>query len=414
MTDCWLLLRWRVLRSAPPGGSRMRVQGAQRSASGARAPREVQQLVEEQRSVREVAELVARGRPPREIFTAVAAAASNLLGGVAVTLTRFDGERHLVVEASPAGPAQPGQRLQIEPDTLPDRMRINARPSRIDDYRSEPDAELAVQFGLVAAVAVPIVISDEVWGQLTATSGTGPLPRYVEDRLQQFADLMATPLANLQAQWDIKALVDEHAALRRVAQLVARDTSGEEILEAVSREAAQLSGVACATVLRYLPDGASEIVVLTGWPPGLAVGMRAPAGGDGAVPQVWRTGQAARNDDLQRDSDRWPRFAARAGFGSSAAAPIRIAGVLWGVLVAVAREQRLPTGTEAHLANFSELAGTAIAAAQARRELLTMADEQAALRRVAELVAHGTALDDVFLAVATEASTLVTSPAAPH
>ena len=101
----------------------------------------------------------------------------------------------------------------------------------------------------------------------------------------------------------------------------------------------------------------------------------------------------------------------------SAAAPRRQStstALLPGVLVAVGRDQRLPTGTEAHLAKFTELAGTVVAAAQARRELRTMADEQAALRRVAELVAHGAALDGVFAAVATEASTLVAAAAAPH
>jgi len=48
----------------------------------------------------------------------------------------------------------------------------------------------------------------------------------------------------------------------------------------------------------------------------------------------------------------------------------------------------LPADAEARLAGFTELVATAIANMQARVELQSSADEQAALRRVAELVAR--------------------------
>jgi signal transduction histidine kinase len=59
--------------------------------------------------------------------------------------------------------------------------------------------------------------------------------------------------------------------------------------------------------------------------------------------------------------------------------------------------------------SFADLAATAMYPAHDRKELRTLADEQAALRRVAELVAHGADLDDVFQAVTIEAATLVGS-----
>ena len=62
---------------------------------------------------------------------------------------------------------------------------------------------------------------------------------------------------------------------------------------------------------------------------------------------------------------------------------------------------------EKSLTSFAEIAGTAISAAQARSALRMLVDEQAALRRVAELVARGAALQEVFRAVAVEASTLL-------
>jgi signal transduction histidine kinase len=61
--------------------------------------------------------------------------------------------------------------------------------------------------------------------------------------------------------------------------------------------------------------------------------------------------------------------------------------------------QRLPADTEARLASFTELLATAIANAESRAELARLAEEQAALRRVATLVARGTPPKEVFAAV---------------
>jgi signal transduction histidine kinase len=140
---------------------------------------------------------VARGDPPDEIFTAVADAARALLGGQAMTLNAFEPQENtLVVVSRSGGPAPPGTRIVYEADTLPDRVRRGARPVRVDDYRAERDAELARRFGLAAAVAAPIALEGGVWGMLTATSADGPLPSGTEDRLQRFANLVGTAVAN--------------------------------------------------------------------------------------------------------------------------------------------------------------------------------------------------------------------------
>ena len=67
------------------------------------------------------------------------------------------------------------------------------------------------------------------------------------------------------------------------------------------------------------------------------------------------------------------------------------------------------TAGRENTSSFGELAHAAIRPAQARRELRALADEQAALRRVAELVARSAALDDVFRAVTIETAKLVGS-----
>ncbi|MEV4352404.1 GAF domain-containing protein, partial [Actinoplanes sp. NPDC049596] len=196
------------------------------------------------------------------------------------------------------------------------------------------------------------------------------------------------------------------AALQRVAGLVAHDAAPGEVLEAVVAEAAGLVGVAFTTLLRFESDGATQVVAIHDPPDGVEVGMRAPAAGDGATQRVWRTGRPARADRLPGMSGAWPRLAAGRGFSSSAAAPIFAEDRLWGVLVAAGRVV-LPAQIEEKLARFAELAGTAIASSQARADVRALADEQAALLRVAELVADGGPSDLVFTAVAAEAQQLL-------
>ena len=73
----------------------------------------------------------------------------------------------------------------------------------------------------------------------------------------------------------------------------------------------------------------------------------------------------------------------------------------------VTREEPLPADTEARLAGFTELVATAIANAQARVELRGFAEEQAALRRVATLVAQAAPPEEVLAAVTEEAGRLL-------
>jgi signal transduction histidine kinase len=380
--------------------------GAATSAGG-----DLRRIADEQAALRTVAELVARAASPTDVFTAVATAASGLLDGRPMTLTRFNGEAELLVVAAHGGPAPVGQRIAFAPHTLPDRVLRDATVVRVDDYTRERDAELAASFGLAAAVSAPITVAGEVWGMLTATSDAEPLPADTERRLEQFAQLVAAALGNSQARAELRAMADEQAAQRQVAELVARGAPAADVLEAVARQGSRLTGVDFTTLLRYEPDGSTEIVGLDGAPDGVLLGMRAPGTGEGATQRVWRTGRAARIDDLRAVSGRWPGIAAGAGFSASFAVPILVEGALWGTLVVVGC-QPLPRGIEDHLANFADLVATAISATEARIRLRTLADEQAALRRVAELVARGAAPDEVFVAVTSEASALLGNLAA--
>ena len=124
-----------------------------------------------------------------------------------------------------------------------------------------------------------------------------------------------------------------------------------------------------------------------------------------APAMVWRTGRSARVDE-----DLWSSVPdpvadglRELGIRSMVASPIIVEGRLWGVVTALTRRGPFPSDAADRMADFMELAATAIANAQAEQELRELADTQAALRRLAMLVARGEPPEAVFAAVTREA-----------
>src|SRR5690242_14662937 len=206
-------------------------------------------------------------------------------------------------------------------------------------------------------------------------------------------------------QTRLRQLADQQAALRRVATLVARGAPADELFAAVPQEAGQLLQADQTTMIRYGSDGTSTVV--SSWrrtgEPVPPIGDRQRLGGKNLTTIISRTRRPARIDSYA-DSCR-PAVAAReAGFRAAAGVPVIVQGRLWGAMIAwTADERQLPLDTEARLASFTELVATAIANAQAGQELRGLADTQAALRRLAILVAQGEPPEAVFVAATSEA-----------
>ena len=77
------------------------------------------------------------------------------------------------------------------------------------------------------------------------------------------------------------------------------------------------------------------------------------------------------------------------GVRAAVGVPVLVGGRIWGVMVVgSSRPEPLPADTEMRIGAFTELVATAIANTEARRELEQVAAEQAALGRVATLVAE--------------------------
>ena len=90
------------------------------------------------------------------------------------------------------------------------------------------------------------------------------------------------------------------------------------------------------------------------------------------------------------------------------ASPIVVEGALWGGLVVHSkRAEPFPQDTESRLANFTELVAAAIANTESRAGLARLGEEQAALRRVATLVARGVPPAEVFASVTEEVGRLL-------
>jgi signal transduction histidine kinase len=205
-----------------------------------------------------------------------------------------------------------------------------------------------------------------------------------------------------------RLIAEEQAALRRVAVRVAQGESPEEIFAAVAAEAGQVLHADQAYISRYDPDGTASFVAA--WTSGTAalipVGTRLSAGGRNLTALIFQTGQPARMDDYVSATGAAGTRGRESGIRSAVGAPVSVAGRLWGALAVASTRGPLRAGTEARLASFAELAATAIANAQARIELRSFAEEQAALRRVATLVARAAAPEQVFAAVTGEAGRL--------
>ena len=116
-----------------------------------------------------------------------------------------------------------------------------------------------------------------------------------------------------------------------------------------------------------------------------------------------RTGLPARINGERLARGPFGAIVGRLGLRAAVATPIVVEGRYWGVTVAATPQEDFPAGTESRMADFMELAATAIANAQAEQRLRELADTQAALRRLATLVARGEPPEAVFAAATREA-----------
>jgi signal transduction histidine kinase len=204
-------------------------------------------------------------------------------------------------------------------------------------------------------------------------------------------------------------LADEQAALRRVATLVAREVPPPEVFAAVAREVGQLLGVDATHIGRFEPGGL--VIGVASWSregSHVPIGTQLSLEGPSVTAAVSRSGRPARMDSYEGIAAPVADAIRELGIRSSVGVPIVVEGRPWGVMAVSSKgHEPLPADTEARTAHFTELVAMAISNTEARAEVKSLADEQAALRRVATLVAHGVPASELFGAVAEEVGRLL-------
>jgi signal transduction histidine kinase len=349
------------------------------------AREQLAQLAYEQAALRRVATLVARGVTPEKIFSAVTNEMAQLFGSPQACVGRFepDGSAMIVVGVSDGSRGFPiGSRWQLEDYMASTGVYRTGRPVRVErsdlEHVSGPMADMLREIGAVSNVGAPIVVEGKRWGFVTVTDVNKRLPAGAEQRLEKFAELVATAIANAESGAALAAsearareLAEEQASLRRVATLVAEGAKSEAVFSAVAHEVAHVFGVQHVTVCRYEPD---SILVLSSFepaaaPPPFPAGRRLPLDVPSLPATVHRTGKPARIDDFT--APHGPYVAARqAGFTAAVGVPIVVDGTVWGAVnIASTRNERLLPDAEERLARFTQLVATSVSNATMRQEL---------------------------------------------
>lgn len=183
-----------------------------RAAESEQRRREADALAAQQAALRRVATLVARGADPSEVYPASVAELARGLGVEHVTLVRFDEGPSCTVLAAHDRPDREtlavGERLSLDGDSITDRIRHTGTPARIDDYEGV-EGTIAARMkglGLQSGAGAPVTIDGEPRGAMIVGSiRPGPLPSHTEERVGDFADLVATAIANAENRAELKA-----------------------------------------------------------------------------------------------------------------------------------------------------------------------------------------------------------------
>jgi PAS domain S-box-containing protein len=169
---------------------------------------DLKQNEEEQAALSRVAVAVAKADSPEVVFDVVTEEVARLLGADAANLVRFDdlADKGLIVGrwSEPGIPiAEVGTVVELDRGPL-DRVRLTGRPARggVDDPDMSPRLAARLhELGVTALVAAPITVSGSLWGAVVVSvTGDKTFAERDEERIGQFASLVAVALANAEAR----------------------------------------------------------------------------------------------------------------------------------------------------------------------------------------------------------------------
>lgn len=172
----------------------------------------VSALAQQQTALRRVATLVAGNADPADIYPVAVTELARGLAAEHVTLVRYESDSECVVIASSdtqhGRKLVVGEHLSLDGDSVAAWVRRTGAPARIADYAlaSGPLASRLHQLGLVSGVGGPVAVSGRTWGALIVGSASvEPMAPESEDRVLDFADLVATAVFNAETRAELTA-----------------------------------------------------------------------------------------------------------------------------------------------------------------------------------------------------------------
>src|SRR4051794_12515969 len=176
------------------------------TAERTRAEAAQRELADEQAALRRVATLVAGDPSPSRVFDAVTEEVGRLLGLPGANVMQLDGPGRATVVGAWSADGTPrfpvGAALRFDGETLVPKVASSGLPQRVERYDEAGGtfARILRDVGYRAGVAAPVSLGGRLWGVLAAvTTSEDPMPAELEQRLCDFADLVAQALANADA-----------------------------------------------------------------------------------------------------------------------------------------------------------------------------------------------------------------------
>jgi hypothetical protein len=160
---------------------------------------------------------------------------------------------------------------------------------------------------------------------------------------------------------EYRRLVDERAALRRVAALVAGGVEPSEVFDAVAIEMARCVGADIAALWRYETCGEVTVIAAdyhSDVPVKWLVGTRTAIDANTLAAVVQRTGRPARRDTYDNAGGVRAARIRAVDIRAAVGVPIVVDGRVWSLAaVEFTRPGLMPADTETRISGFAELVG---------------------------------------------------------
>jgi signal transduction histidine kinase len=220
--------------------------------------REANVLAERQAALRRLATLVGRGVESSNVFSAVAEEMARCLGTTDAEVVRYEPDGAATVLASCVGLGTQGptigERLTLDDDSVAARVFRTGRPAR-NSYENATGsvAARARTLGPRSRVGAPIMVDEQLWGlAVVGWSRPEPLPADSEERVAEFADLVAVAISAASARAELIA---------SRARIVAAADDARWRLERDLHDGAQQRLVALGLKLRKAQQGVPDDLV---------------------------------------------------------------------------------------------------------------------------------------------------------